>query len=134
MIKMIKVFVNGAFDLLHPGHIKLLNYAKSLGNELLVAIDSDERIRELKGSKRPINSLGARSLLLMNLRAVDGVYSFNSDEELEDIIKDYKPDIMVKGSDYIGKHFIGSQYCKKIVFMDRTNDSTTKKIQSIISR
>lgn len=131
---MIKVFVNGAFDLLHPGHIKLLNYAKSLGDELLVAIDDDERIRELKGPKRPINSLSHRSYLLVNLKTVDSVYYFNSDEELEDIIKDYKPDIMVKGSDYIGKSIIGAQYCKQIVFMDRTNDSTTKKIQSIISR
>jgi len=131
---MIKVFVNGSFDILHAGHIRLFNYAKSLGDHLLVAIDTDERISKLKGPKRPINFLADRKLLLENLKAVDAVWSFDSDEELEDIVRIYSPDIMVKGSDYSGGRIIGEQYCGDIVFLDRTNDSTTAKIQHIINR
>ena len=131
---MIKVFVNGSFDILHAGHIRLFNYAKSLGDHLLVAIDTDERISKLKGPKRPINFLADRKLLLENLKAVDAVWSFDSDEELEDIVRIYSPDIMVKGSDYSGGRIIGEQYCGDIVFLDRTNDSTTAKIQRIINR
>jgi D-beta-D-heptose 7-phosphate kinase/D-beta-D-heptose 1-phosphate adenosyltransferase len=126
--------VNGSFDILHAGHIRLFNYAKSLGNHLLVAIDSDDRISKLKGPKRPINFLADRKLLLENLKAIDAVWSFDSDEELEHIMRTYSPNIMVKGSDYNGGHIIGEQYCGEILFLDRTNDSTTKKIQSIIDR
>ena len=101
---------------------------------MLVAIDTDERISKLKGPKRPINFLADRKLLLENLKAVDAVWSFDSDEELEDIVRIYSPDIMVKGSDYSGGRIIGEQYCGDIVFLDRTNDSTTAKIQHIINR
>jgi rfaE bifunctional protein nucleotidyltransferase chain/domain len=133
-IIIIKTFVNGSFDIIHPGHIRLLNYAKSLGDNLVVAIDSDRRISELKGSKRPINILADRKLILQNLKAVDHVWSFDSDKELEDIIKVIRPDVMVKGSDYQGGRIIGAEYCKEIVFLDRTNDSTTKRIQDIVNR
>jgi rfaE bifunctional protein nucleotidyltransferase chain/domain len=118
----------------HSGHIRLLNYAKSLGDMLVVAIDSDRRIAELKGPKRPINTYAERKLLLENLKAVDHVWSFDSDEELEHIVELVRPDIMVKGSDYADRLIIGAQYAGKIVFLDRTNDSTTRKIQSIINR
>lgn len=129
------VFVNGTFDIIHPGHIKLLNYAKSLGKKLYVAIDTDERVRQLKGLSRPINNQFERKFLLENLKAVDNVELFNSDEELEDIIKRLWVDIMVKGSDYRGKPIIGSEYCKQIVFYEVLNGySTTSKIQSIIDR
>lgn len=132
---MTRVFVNGSFDILHAGHIRLFNYAKSLGTHLLVAIDSDERISTIKGPKRPINFLADRKLLLQNLKAIDAVWSFNTDQELEDIVKIYQPHIMVKGSDYAqGTKIIGAEHCGKIVFLDRTDDSTTRKIQSIINR
>ena len=128
------IFVNGTFDILHPGHVQLLNYARSLGDSLIVAIDSDRRVRQLKGDNRPINSEDDRKLMLESLRSVDSVWIFNSDQELEDICRLYNP-VMVKGSDYQGRHIIGQQYCKEIVFYDRIEPySTTRAIQDISSR
>lgn len=130
-----KIFVNGCFDLLHTGHIDLLNYAKSLGTHLLVAIDSDERITELKGIKRPVNPLRIRKCIMKNLKAVDEVVSFNSDEELINTIKTYSPDIIIKGSDWKGKPILGAEYSKTIIFYERiTNESTTKIINDFISK
>jgi len=129
-----KIFVNGTFDILHRGHIELLKYSRSLGNQLLVAIDSDQRVKQLKGSQRPINDQNDRKFLLENLKSIDRVAIFNSDQELIDIIKNYHPDIMVKGSDYQNQNIIGSEYCKEIKFYDRTEHSTTKIIQHIIDR
>lgn len=132
---MTKIFVNGTFDIVHRGHLELLNYARSLGTHLLVAIDADRRVKELKGSSRPINNQADRVMLLESLRSVDEVCTFDSDEELQTIIKNYKPDIMVKGSDYRDKPIIGSQYCKEIKFVELVNGySTTNKIQDIINR
>lgn len=129
---MKKIFVNGTFDIIHRGHIELLNYAKSLGDYLIVGIDSDERVKKLKGMKRPINALSDRLFHLKNLKSVDDVISFNSDEELIDLIKNC--DIMVKGSDYKGKSVIGQKYCNEIIYYERTQHSTTKTIQDIIDR
>ena len=127
-----KIVVNGTFDVIHPGHLALLNYAKSLGDFLIVAIDSDSRVSELKGPQRPINPQHERKLLLENLRAVDQVVIFNSSSELVDIIQQCA--IMVKGSDYRGKSIIGEANCQ-VVYFDRINEySSTKKIQDIINR
>lgn len=126
------VFVNGTFDILHPGHIALLNYAKSLGNYLTVGIDSDARIKELKGLDRPVNSQEERKILLENLKAVDEVKIFNSDQELIDLVS--RCDIMVKGSDYINRKIIGVEVCSQLMFFNRIHGySTTKKIQSIVA-
>lgn len=130
---MRNVFVNGTFDVLHPGHIKLLNFAKSQGDYLTVAVDSTDRIRRLKGSSRPINSEAERVFMMKNLRAVDRVVVFHTDDELIDLVS--KCDVMVKGSDYRGKPIVGESECKEILFYDIDDDySTTKKIQDIISR
>jgi rfaE bifunctional protein nucleotidyltransferase chain/domain len=127
-----KIVVNGTFDVIHPGHLALLNYAKSLGDFLIVAIDSDSRVRELKGPQRPINPQHERKLLLENLKAVDQVVIFNSSSELVDIIQQCA--IMVKGSDYRGKSIIGEANCQ-VIYFDRINEySSTKKIQDIINR
>lgn len=131
-----KVMVNGTFDILHRGHIELLNYAKSLGTQLLVAIDTDRRVSELKGPTRPVNNQADRKLFLYNLKAVDIVMLFDSKDELVNIMKEYQPDIYVKGSDW--KRDIPStaeEYCKKVIYYDRVGDySTTKTIQDIINR
>jgi D-beta-D-heptose 7-phosphate kinase/D-beta-D-heptose 1-phosphate adenosyltransferase len=129
---MIKVVVNGTFDIIHPGHLALLNYAKSLGDFLIVAIDTDSRVKDLKGVSRPVNNQDERKLLLENLKAVNEVRIFNSSEELIEIIKECS--IMVKGSDYKGKSIIGERYCSQVVYYDRTEHSTTQKIQNIIAR
>jgi len=130
-----KIFVNGTFDIVHVGHIKLLNHARGLGHHLLVAIDSDRRVRQLKGESRPVNNQTDRRLLLENLRSVDRVKIFNTDQELEHIITLYEPDIMVKGSDYRNQPIIGEEQCGRIEFFERINEySTTKTIQHIINR
>ena len=130
-----RIFVNGTFDILHPGHIQLLNYAKSLGDSLTVGIDSDRRVREKKGPTRPVNSVGDRAYMLQNLKAVDYIVIFDSDEELERCIKTVKPDIMVVGSDWKDKSVIGSMYSAELRFFDRIEEyATTKTIQDIINR
>ena len=126
--------VNGTFDILHRGHLDMLNYAKSLGNFLLVAIDTDRRVKELKGNTRPINNQWDRMAMLENLKAVDSVKFFDSKEELIAIMEEYQPDIMVKGSDWQNKSVIGKQYATKVEFYDRTEHSTTQIIQNIINR
>lgn len=131
---MKKIIVNGSFDIVHPGHIKLLNYAKSLGDYLLVAIDTDDRIRQLKGNDRPYNTEYERATLLANLKPVDEVQVFNSEQELVNIIKEYKPDIMVKGSDYRDYNNVGQEHCGEVVFVERDEYSTTQKIQDFTAR
>jgi len=129
------IFVNGTFDILHRGHLELLNYAKSLGDFLLVGIDSDGRVREKKGPKRPIYNQEERKFFLENLKAVNAVDIFSSDYELEQMIESFKPDIMIVGSDWKDKPVIGSSYAGKLIFFDRIGDyATTKTIQSIINR
>ena len=131
--KTTNVIVNGTFDILHVGHLKLLNYAKSLGDHLTVAIDTDRRIKTKKGQSRPINNEYERKTMLEHLKSVDQVVIFDSDEELIDLVKN--SDIMVKGSDYKGKSVIGETYCKKVIYYDRIEGySTTQKIQSIVDR
>ena len=132
---MKKVFVNGTFDILHCGHLELLNYAKSYGDYLIVAIDTDERVKEKKGSSRPIHNQDERSFFLRMLKPVNQVELFSTDEELENLIKEFNPDIMIVGSDYKNKRVIGSEYAKKLLFFDRIDGySTTQIIQSIIDR
>jgi D-beta-D-heptose 7-phosphate kinase/D-beta-D-heptose 1-phosphate adenosyltransferase len=130
---MKKVFVNGTFDILHVGHVALLDYAKSLGDQLVVGIDSDDRVRLLKGSDRPINSQLERGTLLAALKSVDEVFVFDTDDELRSLIQSC--DVMVKGSDYRDKPIVGQEICKQVVFFERLNGySTTNKIQDIINR
>ena len=130
-----QIFVNGTFDILHPGHVQLLNYAKSLGDTHTDGIDSDRRVQEKKGPTRPVNSVGDRAYMLQNLKAVDYIVIFDSDEELERCIKTVKPDIMVVGSDWKDKSVIGSMYSAELRFFDRIEEyATTKTIQDIINR
>ena len=132
---MKKVFVNGTFDLLHPGHLQLLNFAKLHGDYLMVAIDTDDRVKEKKGPTRPIYNQNERAFFLRTLKPVDQVEMFSSDKELETLIKEYQPDIMIVGSDWKGKSVIGSYYASKLIFFDRIEEyASTKTIQSIINR
>lgn len=94
------VFTNGVFDLVHRGHISLLKYCHSLGGKVVVAIDSDARVKETKGEFRPINSQEDRKLLLESIRYVDQVVIFNTKEELQRLHRSLKPRIFVKGSDW----------------------------------
>lgn len=122
------VFVNGTFDILHRGHLELLNFAKSKGDHLIVGIDSDDRVKSLKGESRPINSEEERKFMLLNLKAVDEVKVFATDDELSYMIKSIRPDIMIVGSDWKGKPVIGSQWAKRLVFFDRIEGYSTTNI------
>lgn len=129
------VIVNGTFDILHPGHIAMLNTARSLGDYLVVCIDTDRRTKELKGPTRPINDQNFRRIMLQNLKAVDVVEFFDSTEELINLFKMYKPDIIVKGSDWKGKSVTAEKYCKEIFWYDRIEEySSTDIIERITNR
>ena len=128
------IVVNGTFDVIHPGHIALLNYAKSLGEYLIVAIDTDRRVKQLKGTHRPINTQDERKLLLENLKAVDEVRLFQNAQELLNIYK--LSSVIVKGSDHkdTPDSLSQTQNCN-VIYFNRINEySSTKKIQDIINR
>ena len=128
-------FVNGCFDILHVGHIRMFEFAKSLCDYLVVAIDSDDRIRSNKGPKRPFNCVEDRKIMLTSLRYIDEVKSFSTDEELTSLVKSVAPDIMVVGDDYINKRVIGSEHAKELKFYRKIDGySTTKILESSASR
>jgi D-beta-D-heptose 7-phosphate kinase/D-beta-D-heptose 1-phosphate adenosyltransferase len=130
-----KIIVNGTFDILHRGHVELLEHAKSLGEFLLVCIDTDRRVKELKGEGRPINNQADRAFMLQGLKCVDAVWTFDSEEDLERICEMYQPNVMVKGKDYEGKRIVGAKHCKEIKFVELVDGySTTNIIQRITDR
>ena len=101
------VFTNGCFDLLHVGHIRYLSMAKELGDYLIVGLNSDQSVRNLKGKNRPINIFEDRAKLLSALSFVDLVLIFD-DQTPINLIKDILPDILVKGGDYKIKDIVGA--------------------------
>jgi len=120
------IWTNGCYDILHAGHIKLFQYAKSLGLNLFVGIDSDNRIKKNKGYNRPINNQINRKLLLESIRYIDGVHVFDSDEELVSLIISNKITTIVVGDDYKNKKVIGSDFAKSVIFFPKIpNISTT---------
>ncbi|HQZ82906.1 MAG TPA: D-sedoheptulose 7-phosphate isomerase [Pyrinomonadaceae bacterium] len=106
------VFTNGCFDLIHPGHIDLLNKAKALGDKLVVGINSDASVRQMKGAGRPVVSQDARKAVLLGLKAVDEVVIF---DELtpEKVIRDIRPNVLVKGGDWPVDQIVGAEFVKE---------------------
>ena len=102
------VFTNGCFDLLHVGHIRYLAQAKKLGEFLIIGLNSDSSVKELKGEDRPINSFEDRATLLSAIESVDLVIMFE-EQTPENLIKDIVPDILVKGGDYNIEDIVGYQ-------------------------
>ncbi len=102
------VMTNGCFDILHVGHVDYLTQAKALGDRLIVAVNSDESVRNLKGDKRPLNNLSARMTVIAGLKSVDWVVAFSEDTP-ERLISAVKPDVLVKGSDYKIEAIAGSK-------------------------
>lgn len=129
------IIVNGTFDVLHRGHLRLLNYARSLGDRLVVAIDSDRRVKEKKGVSRPINTQGERMEMLLNLKCVDSVRVFDSDHQLRNIISDCGASTIVKGSDHKDSVVEGADLVDKVIWFERIDGySTTQKIQAAANR
>lgn len=123
-----KVWVNGCFDVLHRGHIEMLKFAKSLGGEVMVGLDSDAKIMREKGKKRPFNCLDDRIELMGAIRYVDVITSYESNEDLEHLIGEVKPDIIVVGGDYRDKKVVGAQHAGRVEFFDRIEGYSTTKV------
>ena len=126
------VWVNGCFDVLHLGHLKLLEFAKKQGDLLYVGLDADHRITDSKGENRPVNNWETRLQIMKALRFVDKASMFDTDFQLERLIEEYSPYTMVLGDEYKDKRIIGAEFCEKITFFPRyENLSTTNFIQNI---
>ena len=126
------VFTNGVFDILHIGHLKLLRHAKTLGNRLIVGINSDSSVKRLKGNLRPINGENTRKESLLELGFVDDVIVFEEDTPLEAITK-LEPDIIVKGGDYTVDTVVGNELAEVVIFPTVEGHSTTRIIDEDIN-
>ena len=124
------VFTNGVFDILHIGHLKLLRHAKTLGNRLIVGINSDSSVKRLKGDLRPINGEDTRKESLLELGFVDDVIVFEEDTPLQAITK-LEPDIIVKGGDYTFDTVVGNHLAKVVIFPTVEGHSTTRMINDL---
>ena len=124
---MTKVFTNGCFDILHRGHIELLKYCKTLGT-VVVGLNSDSSVRRLKGVSRPYNSISDRKEVLESIRYIDKVLVFEEDTPYE-LIKTVKPDIIVKGGDYLPEDVVGNDLAEVKIFSYIDGYSTTSILE-----
>lgn len=122
------VWVNGTFDVLHIGHIKLLEYARSLGDKLVVGVDTDNRVMGAKGPNRPVNKLKDRIEFLKAIKYVDEVWAFGSDEQLEDSIKLTGAKILIVGHEYQNKRVIGAGLVDEVVYFDMPRVTSSTQI------
>ena len=122
------VWTNGCFDILHRGHIELFKHAKSLGQRLIVGIDSDTKVTKDKGNNRPINNVEDRKFVLESIKYIDQVLVFHSKQELQNLIKQVKPDIMVIGSDWKNKKVVGEEHTNELLFFERVGNYSTTNI------
>ncbi len=132
------VFTNGCFDLLHVGHLRYLEAARALGDALIVAVNSDDSIRKLKGPERPILSADQRKRVLAGLECVDFVTEFNEDTPNE-LLKLLKPDVLAKGANYPVEGVVGREivwgYGGEVKTVELTEGrSTTRTVEKILGR
>jgi rfaE bifunctional protein nucleotidyltransferase chain/domain len=127
MEKYNTIWVNGCFDLIHIGHIRMLEFAKSLGVRLIVGIDTDERVSESKGPDRPVNTQNIRREMLLSIKYVDSVVTFNSADSLKDEIIKSKAEVIVVGEEYRERGVIGSDILP-VVYFDRINGYSSTSI------
>ena len=125
------VFTNGVFDIIHPGHVELLRSARSFGDFLILALNSDSSVKKIKGNKRPIFCLNERIKILSSIVYVDLIVSFEEETPYE-VIKFLKPDILVKGGDYRVEDVIGREFVREVKIVPYLKGySTTKIIERI---
>lgn len=127
------VFTNGCFDLLHAGHIDLLEQAKSCGDILIVALNTDASVRRIKGAQRPIVSENDRARLIAALETVDFVTFFNEETPTE-ILREIQPDVIVKGSDYRKEEIVGYDFIPEVKVIPLVPEQSTSKIIEKIRR
>ena len=123
------IWVNGCFDVIHAGHIDMIEYAKSLGQRLIIGLDTDERVQSNKGPSRPINTLALRIKVMESIRFVDHVVSFGSVDELTAQIRSSSADTIVVGEEYKGR-VIGADIVNNVVFYPRKYGLSTTSIVS----
>jgi cytidyltransferase-like protein len=127
-----RVWLNGTFDVLHLGHIKLFQHAKILypTSIVCVGVDTDDRVRQMKGPNRPINPLAFRVEFLRSIRFIDSIRSFATDDELREEIALFNPDVMLIGDDYRHHTIIGEELIPRIEYVKRFDGlSTTSLIE-----
>jgi rfaE bifunctional protein nucleotidyltransferase chain/domain len=110
---LIIVFTNGCFDILHPGHLDYLEKSRDLGDKLVIGLNTDRSVKQLKGPGRPINNESIRARMLAALAFVDAVIAFDEETPLE-LIRLVKPDILIKGNDYSIENIAGSDFVMEI--------------------
>jgi len=129
------VWTNGTFDILHPGHIQLFKVARSLGDKVIVATDTDEKIKKDKGDHKPVNDLFYRVAMLEAIKYIDVVLTFNDRKELEGLIQLYKPDILILGDDWRYGDVVGREHAKEVRFLPRVggyaSSNTIKRIHNL---
>ena len=121
------VWCNGTFDILHPGHMQLFKVARSLGDKVIVATDTDEKIKEDKGEHRPVNDLCYRVAMLEAIKYIDVVLTFGDRQELEGLIQLYTPDILLLGDDWQGGDVVGIEHAKGVRFLPRVGGYASSK-------
>ncbi len=122
------VFTNGCFDLLHDGHLHLLKEAKKFGDILIVAINTDDSVKKLKGNLRPIETLETRINKLSEIKEIDYLISFSEETPIQ-LIQKLQPTILVKGGDYLPENIIGKELVQQVIIVPLLDDfSTTKQI------
>jgi D-beta-D-heptose 7-phosphate kinase/D-beta-D-heptose 1-phosphate adenosyltransferase len=129
------VFTNGVFDLLHPGHIEVLDAARREGGALIVGVNSDTSVKRLKGPTRPVRSTAERALVLAGLESVDAVVVFEDDTPLE-LVRALEPDVIVKGGDYapdtiVGADLVTARGGRVVVVPIVAGQSTTSIIETL---
>lgn len=123
-----KIWLNGCFDVLHHGHFRLIQYATSFEGLVVIGIDSDERVKKMKGEDRPFHTEQERSFNLKQIKGVDSVIIFDSDEMLREQLERYRPDKFIIGSDYLGKEIIGGEFAKQIAIFNKLDKFSTTDI------
>ena len=132
---MTTVWTNGTFDILHPGHIELFKVARALGDRVIVATDTDEKIKNDKGDHKHVNDLYYRVAMLEAIKYIDVVHTFGSRQELDGLIQLYNADRLLVGDDWQGGDVVGIEHAKGVRFLPRVggyaSSNTIKRIQNL---
>ncbi|MEW6456466.1 MAG: D-glycero-beta-D-manno-heptose 1-phosphate adenylyltransferase [Acidobacteriota bacterium] len=131
------VFTNGCFDLIHPGHIRLFKWAESMGDILIVGVNTDDSVKVIKGKNRPIFPLNERLEILESIEYIDYLVPFDEETPLE-LIKNIEPDFLIKGGDYntdqvVGRDFVESYGGRVLIFPYQKKYSTSAIIAKILN-